>query len=151
MGVSQWLDSVSTTSYTDTTPTPGVEYTYTVYSYSSTLGLSSDSNYGTENRSKSVTLSAPKTTISSAKNSKSKTATLTLKKVTGAKKYVIYRSTSKDGKYTKIGETSSTTYTDKKLTKGKTYYYKVKTISVNDGGIQLTSGYSAVKSVKIKK
>lgn len=46
-------------------------------------------------------------------------------KTSKAKKYTIYRATSKSGKYTKVGTTKSTSYTDKKTSRGKTYYYKV--------------------------
>ncbi len=61
--------------------------------------------------------------------------------------YNIYRSTSKSGKFKKVGSTTSTSYTDKGLTKGKTYYYKVASY-VNSNGAQVLSEYSDVKSVK---
>lgn len=40
-------------------------------------------------------------------------------------KYTVYRATSKDGTYKKLGSTSGTQYTDKNAGQ-KTYYYKVK-------------------------
>ena len=40
--------------------------------------------------------------------------------------YKIYRSESKKGKYKNIATVTDPTYVDKKLTYGKTYYYKVK-------------------------
>ena len=52
--------------------------------------------------------------------------------VDGATKYNVYRSTSKKGKYTKIKTVDNIYYTDKKLTYGKTYYYKVEAAN-NDG------------------
>lgn len=61
--------------------------------------------------------------------------------------YNIYRSTSKNGTYKKVGNTTGTTYTDKGLTKGKTYYYKVASY-VNSDGKQVISSYSSVVSVK---
>lgn len=61
--------------------------------------------------------------------------------------YNIYRSTSKTGTYKKVGSTTSTTYTDKGLTKGKTYYYKVASYVSSDGK-QVLSNYSSVVSVK---
>lgn len=45
--------------------------------------------------------------------------------VSGAKGYDVYRSTSVDKGYAKIGVSSKTSYTDKKVKAGKTYYYKV--------------------------
>ena len=51
---------------------------------------------------------------------------LTWSEVLGAKKYEIYRATKKNGTYKRIATVSSkTSYTNKKLTPGKTYYYKV--------------------------
>lgn len=56
---------------------------------------------------------------------KSGSRKLTWNKVEKAGKYVVYRSTSKNGEYEKIGTTKQLSYTDKKVQKGKTYYYKV--------------------------
>lgn len=61
--------------------------------------------------------------------------------------YYIYRSTSKTGTYKKVGSSTTTTYTDKGLTKGKTYYYKVVAYVSSDGQ-KVTSGYSNVASGK---
>lgn len=54
---------------------------------------------------------------------------LSWNKVSGAKKYVVYRATSKNGKYKKLATTTKTTYTDTEATAGKQYFYKVKVIS----------------------
>lgn len=54
---------------------------------------------------------------------------LSWNKVSGAKKYVVYRATSKNGKYTKLTTTKKTSYTDNKAAAGKKYFYKVKVIS----------------------
>lgn len=51
------------------------------------------------------------------------------KKVSGASGYALYRSTSENGKYKKIAtltKSSKVSYTDKKISKGKVYYYKVR-------------------------
>ena len=66
------------------------------------------------------------TKITSISSSKSKQVVLKWKKISGATDYVVYRSTSKNGKYSSIGTTKSTYYTDKKATGGKTYYYKIR-------------------------
>ena len=47
------------------------------------------------------------------------------KKLKGAEKYVILRSTSANGTYTEVGTTNQTSYTDKNLANSTTYYYKV--------------------------
>ena len=65
-------------------------------------------------------------------------------KVSGAKKYEVYRSASKSGEYKKVGTTSNLSYSDKKIDQNKTYYYKVRAVSGN-----AKSAYSGVKSSKI--
>ncbi len=50
-------------------------------------------------------------------------------KVPGAKKYRVYRSESKNGKYTRIATTKKSSYTDKKAKANKSYYYKVKAVN----------------------
>ncbi len=61
--------------------------------------------------------------------------------------YTIYRSTSKSSGYKKIGTSVTNSYTDKGLTKGKTYYYKVRAY-VNIGKTTLQSASSACDSAK---
>lgn len=72
------------------------------------------------------------------------------KKTAGATGYEVYRADSKNGKYAKkavISKSSTVNYTDKKLTAGKTYYYKVRAVAA--GTVKTTySGYSSVKSAK---
>ena len=64
----------------------------------------------------------------------------------------MYRSTTKNGTYKKVGKLASNlTFVDKKLSKGKSYYYKVVAFSVNDGGKAVRSAASAVKGIVIKK
>lgn len=46
--------------------------------------------------------------------------------VSGATSYVIYRSTSSYGSYSKIGTSSYSSYSDESVKYGNTYYYKVK-------------------------
>lgn len=60
----------------------------------------------------------------------------------GAEKYKVYRATAKSGTYKLIKTTTSTRYTNEKLSFNKTYYYKV--VAVNDGG----NGTSKIVSAK---
>ena len=69
--------------------------------------------------------------------------TLKWKAVPGASCYVIYRATSKKGKLQEIAATDTTSYTDKKLTFNKYYYYRVR--ALNQAG-QQTSATLAVKT-----
>lgn len=105
--------------------------------------------YGPFTSVKAVT--APNSTkISSLKSTKKKQVTVKWKKVKGATQYQVYRSTSKKGKYKKLATTKKTSYTDKKATGGKKYYYKIRVCKkINKKNYY--SSYSAVKSVKAKK
>lgn len=64
-----------------------------------------------------------------AKSTKDHRISLSWTKQYGVSGYTIYRSTKKNGKYTKVENVkgdAATTWTSKKLKKGKTYYYKVR-------------------------
>lgn len=66
--------------------------------------------------------------------------------------YQIYMASSKDGKYTKIKSVtsaSSVSYTVGSLTKGKTYYFKIRAYKKTDNGTVYGS-FGNVKSVRIK-
>ncbi len=88
-------------------------------------------------------------TISSVKQSGS-TVTVKWAKITGAKGYYIYRSTSKNGTYSKVKTITSGSTVSYKDTasksNGKTYYYKVYAYSGST-----KSSASAAKSVKYMK
>lgn len=92
-------------------------------------------------------LSAPSVTVSR----KSKTATVKWKKISNATSYQIYRATSKNAAYSKIATVNSkaVSYKNTKLSKGKTYYYKVRAIRKMNS-TTLYSPYSSIKSIKIK-
>ena len=87
------------------------------------------------------TLSAP--TVTGGNDSQGR-PTLTWKVVTGAAKYEVYRSYSRDGSYSKYSTQTSTAYTNSSyLTSGTTYYYKVRALDANGNA----GPYSAVVSV----
>ena len=70
---------------------------------------------------------------------------LTWNKVKGAAKYRVYYKGSKG--WTKLADTTSTSYTDKKVSSGKSYTYTIRCISKD--GKKFTSGYdSKGKTVK---
>ena len=90
-------------------------------------------------------------TISKIK-AKKKTITLQWTKVSNAKGYRIYRATKKSGPYKlvkSIASNSTLKWTNKKLKKKKTYYYKICAYRTAFGKT-VTGGYSAVKYKKIK-
>ena len=90
-------------------------------------------------------------TVQTVKNSKSKQAAVTLKKVTGAKGYAVEYSTSKTFKSKKTLNVTKTKATLKKLKKGKTYYVKARAYKVDSAGQKVYGKYSATKKILIKK
>ena len=87
---------------------------------------------------------SPKNVDVTAKSTTS--AVISWKGGTNVTGYNVYRSTTKNGTYKKVGSSSTTSYTDKGLTKGKTYFYKVASYS-NSNGKQVISEYSAPVSI----
>ena len=112
-------------------------------------GITTITAYPVSGASASVTFSVtpdkPQNLTATAKTTTS--AELTWKEIPNVTGYNIYRSTSKNGTFKKVGSATTNSYTDKGLSKGKTYYYKVACY-VNSDGKQALSAYSSVVSVK---
>ena len=134
------------TSYKDTKVKAGYKYTYIVKAYRTVNGKKTYSSYNKKGLSGKLN-----TTVSL--KTKNNTVSVNWKKTNGASGYYIYRATSKRGKYSKIKTiTSGKTlkYTDKKVKKGKTYYYKVVPFRKISGKAVKGAG-SVVKSIALKK
>lgn len=93
-----------------------------------------------------VTLKTPQITCTERTASK---ITLQWKSVSGAKRYYIYRATTKSGTYKKLGSTTKLSYTDTSLKAKKTYYYKIYAKGTKDGQT-LISKYSKVLKATTK-
>lgn len=134
----------STLSYTDSSLSSNKKYYYKIKSFKTSkkekyYGYYSNIANGETNLSTpSVKLSTPK----------SKSIKVSWEKISGAKGYELYRSTSKKGKYSKI-TTSNLSYTSKNLTKNKTYYYKVRAYKIVNSK-KVYSSYSSIKSISAK-
>ena len=117
--------------------------------YISDDGITTITAYTVSGASASVTFSVtpdkPQNLTATAKTTTS--AELTWNAIPNVTGYNIYRSTSKNGTFKKVGSATTNSYTDKGLSKGKTYYYKVACY-VNSDGKQAISAYSSVVSVK---
>ena len=99
------------------------------------------------------TVSKPAKVTKLTVTSKKKKVTLKWKKNSKATGYEIYRATKKNGKYKKIKtikKASVVKFTDSKVKKGKTYYYKVRAYKTVKGN-KANGKFSAVRKVKIKK
>ena len=143
------LDSV--TSYSDTSVKTGTVYTYRVRAISTYWGDSTiTSKYGASDSARPV-LAAVR--LSGVKAYDQRTIKVTWKKVDDASGYEVYRSTSKQGKFKKVKDLarkSARSFTDRKLSKKTTYYYKVRAYRKVDGK-KVYGNYSAVKGAKTKK
>ena len=113
--------------YTNTGLISGTTYYYKIRAYK-TVG--NENIYG----SYSTIFSGKTKGLSQVKNLKQTVAEktsvkLSWSKVSDASGYRVYRSTSKDGTYKLVADlsgSSNTSYTNKNLSPGKTYYYKVR-------------------------
>ena len=130
------LDTVETLSFEDTSVSAGKTYYYQVKAVGE-VSKSADSSY--------VKLTGkcgtPIITVSASESSGK--PVLSWEKISGAKKYTVYRATSETGKYTKLGTTTKLTYTDSKASAGTVYFYK---IIANASSSKYNSGYSNIVS-----
>ncbi len=78
-----------------------------------------------------------------------KSATLTWSKLSGISGYQVYCATSKNGDYKKLKSTTALSYKKTGLTKGKTYYFKVRAYK-KVSGKTVYGVFSDIKSVKVK-
>jgi len=127
--------------------TKGKTYYYKIRAYKTINGSKVYSSYSSIVKRKAA-LSKPVLTV----KAKTRKAQLKWKKVAGATKYEIFRANSKKGKYkiVKAVGGKKISFTNKKLTKGKKYYYKIRAVQ-KIGKKTYRSAYSAVRSARIKK
>lgn len=112
---SEVIDSVK---YYDYTLTIGETYYYKVEKVKDDVILTTSNTASVKIRL--LPVENVEVTITSANKVK-----LTWDKASYATSYIIYRSTSKDGEYTKIANPKTCEYTDKDVLTAKAYYYKI--------------------------
>ncbi|MDU6985059.1 MAG: DUF4430 domain-containing protein [Terrisporobacter othiniensis] len=137
----------STTYYTNSKRSSATSYTYKVRAYKTVSGKI---YYGNFSDSKKITTKPLTPSIKLSTGSKK--IKVSWNKISGSTGYEVYRATSKSGKYSKIKTVtkgSTLSYTNIKLSKGQTYYYKVKAYKTVDGK-KVYSSYSSVKYAKAK-
>ena len=126
------LATVKKTSFEDTSAAGAQTYYYKIRTVNRINGVN---GYGSYSAAKSGRLLSG-TSISKIQTTASTKLKLTWKKAADAEGYKLYRSTSRNGKYRLIKTINSgkkTSYTNTKLTPGKTYYYKIQVIGAGDG------------------
>lgn len=146
----QWkaLGNTKSTTYVHKKLEIGKSYTYTVKAYKNTKSGTVWSSYDKKGITGKAALSAP--SLRKAKRTSAKKATLSWKKVNGASGYVVYRKTN-NGRWQivkKITKRNITSFTDKKLSKGKKYTYTVRAYRTV-GKKNIYSGYNK-KGLKVK-
>ena len=136
-----------TTSFTDKKRTTGKTYYYKLRPYKTVKNKKQYMSYSSVVSTKAVP-GRVKFTKLTARNRK---ATLKWKKVSGASGYLLYRSDRRDGGFTCINSVSrrKTSYTNTKLKKGQTYYYRIRAYR-KVGGKRVYGNFSVVKAVKAK-
>lgn len=142
--------TVKGTSYTKSGLTTGTSYSYKVRAYKT---VDKKNVYGSYSKAVSAKPSLSKVAGVKTVNVSGKAVKVTWKKVSGASGYKLYRSTKKNGSY-KLVKTvkgyKTVKYTNKKLKKGKTYFYKVRAYKTV-GKKKVYGSYSSYKSVKVRK
>ena len=138
-GWTRLADTIST-AYTDKAVSSGKNYTYTVRCISADAKRFTS---GYNGKGKSIKyIAAPEISKLESVNGGVK---ISWNKPNGAEKYRVYYKGSKG--WTRLADTTSTSYTDSKVSSGKTYTYTVRCI--NSSATKFTSGYdSKGKSVK---
>lgn len=121
------------TKFTHTGLKSGNTYYYTVAAYRNSV----KSKY---NSGVAVTVIPPTPAIQSAEAIGARSIKVTWDKASGATGYVLYRSTTPSGSWTRLTTVKSTAYTDSKAVPGTNYYYTVKAY-VTANGKNYYSGY----------
>ena len=141
------LKSGSTISYTNQSLTTGKTYYYKVRAYRTVNGKPVYSSFSAIKSAKPVPAAPASFKAARASSSSIK---LSWEKVSYASGYAVYRATSSSGTYTKITTIksgSAVSYTNKSLTTGKTYYYKMRAYRTVNGD-NVYGSYSKVVSAK---
>ena len=147
------IKKADTTAYQNTKLAANTTYTYKIRAYKAFQGENYYGEFSEAVKAKTkAAVSAPAKVTGVKASSKSSAATLKWNKVSKASGYQIYRLNTKTGKYTKLatvrGETK-TSYSNTKLTKKKTYKYKIRAYKTS-GGKTVYGAFSAVVKVTVK-
>ena len=128
------LTDTTSTAYTDKAVSSGKNYTYTVRCISADAKRFTS---GYNGKGKSIKyVAAPKISKTEATYNSVK---ISWGKVNGAEKYRVYYKSRKG--WTRMVDTTSTSYIDKDVSSGKTYIYTVRCI--NSSANKFTSGYDS--------
>jgi fibronectin type 3 domain-containing protein len=140
------LTSAATSSgYTNTGLKSGTTYYYKIKAY---VKINGTTVYGKETAVVSARPIPSAPGAMKAVKASSTSIKLTWGAVSGATKYEVYRATASGGKYTLVNTTTGKSFTNKSLSKGKTYYYKVCATRM-EGKTKVTGAYSVIVNIKL--
>ena len=141
------ITSGTTVSYINSSLSCGTTYYYKIRAFREVNGVKYFGSYASI-VSRQAKPAKPTVTLSRYSSSKIK---VSWKQKAGASGYVIYRSTSKNGTYSKIKTITSgtkTSYVNTKRKRRVRYYYKMRTYRTVNGK-KIYSAYSSIKSKRL--
>ena len=133
------MKTTADTSYINTNAEAGVTYYYKVRAVHENSEATSAYSL-----IKTVTCDLPQPVVTGTHVPSTGKNKLTWEKVDGAKEYEVYRSSEKNGDYSRVFTTSNLSYTNTKCSPGETYYYYV--IAVHEKSAA-NSAKSAIKTL----
>ena len=139
------ISKARTTSFTDKSLKANTVYYYKVRAYQIVKGKKVYGKYSDVVNAKTAPGNG---TISSLKAVNYNEIDVNIRSTSGATYYKVYRSTSKNKGYKKIGSTDTLVYNDTKVLPTKTYYYKIKACNEENKCGNLSKPKKAKTSVK---
>ena len=137
----------STVSYTDTGLTTGETYIFTVKAYRKVDGQIISSSYDKTGLKITLPLFAGNVSLSKSSDTRIR---ISWDACRDAQAYEVWRSITRNGGYTRIRTTESLSFTDTGLTKGMTYYYKVRAYKKKNDTV-IYGEWSKIKSLSLPK
>lgn len=138
------LKNTTKATYINRSLKTGTKQTYKVRAYRIVNGKKVYGNYSAKVSAKPIP-ATPKMRVKARANK----VAVSWKNVSGADKYIVYKSTKKNSGYYKAWVTQRTTFSDQNVNKGKTYYYKMRAYKTV-GGKKVFSKYTKVVKVRAK-
>lgn len=119
------VNSRSTVDYQDKQAKVGVTYSYTVQAYWKVGGETLYSSYDADGICAAADIPAG-VSLTSVSATAYNAITVKWSGTTGATGYEVYRSKTENGTYTRLAAVTTTSYVDKSVSCGTTYYYQVR-------------------------
>lgn len=145
-GTYKYVGNTASGSYVDKGLSSAKSYYYKAKAYKTVSGTK---YYSKTSAAAGVTPTLGKTAYIAAQSTAAGTATVAWSAVSGAGGYYVYRASSSGGTYNYVGSSTCTSYTDKSVSGGKTYYYEVRAVK-SSKGVKYYGAYSEKASVQVK-